>query len=133
MSVVTPICPVCGMTLKATGVNPNMYYCTKRKVWVSDLNIHYDTVDSTVFVAPDGRQTLKIIEIPPYKFIITDEEKIQKTVVHKMMAPDTIPWQRSSTHTVNKKVILTVNTVMKLPWNNKEKVHEKVKLYLLFS
>ena len=32
-----PICPVCGLTLRATGVNPNMYYCTKRKVWVSDL------------------------------------------------------------------------------------------------
>lgn len=110
-----------------------MYYCTKRKVWVSDLGIHLDIIDSTIYVAPDGRQTLKIIEVPPYSFTITDEEKNQKTVIRKVVAPERVPWQKTKARTLERKILLTVNAAMKGPWNDKEKVHERVKLYLLFS
>ncbi len=133
MSTIAPNCPVCGMTLKATGVNPDMYYCTKRKVWISDLGIHLDIVDSTIYVEPDGRQTLKIIEVPPYTFTITNEEKSQKTVVRKMIPKCSYPWIKELARPMDKVTILTVNAVLELPWNDKKKVYEKVKLYLLFS
>ena len=128
-----PLCPVCGMTLQATAVNPNMYYCTKRRVWVSDLGDHLDTVDAAIYVAPDGRQTMKVIEIPPYIFSITDDGNVQKTVVKKLMPPDGLPWKKLRLLGPERKIILTGPAVMTMPWNDKEKVVKKLHLYMLFS
>lgn len=128
-----PICPVCGNGLRATGVNPNMYYCTRRKVWMSDLGTHLDIVDATVYVAPDGRQTMKVIEVPPYSFTIIDDGVTQKTDVRKVMHEERLPGMRSSARTYERKMVLSVQAVMNLPWNSKEKVLERMKLYLLFS
>jgi hypothetical protein len=131
--VEAPICPVCGNILRATGVNPNMYYCTKRKVWVSDLGMHLDIVDATIYVEPvSGRQTLKIIEVAPYSFTITDDV-IKKTEVRKIMPEERIPGMRRTARNLERKKVLSIEACMKLPWNDKEKVLERMKLYLLFS
>lgn len=132
--VEAPICPVCGLTLRATGVNPNMYYCTKRKVWVSDLGMHLDIVDATIYVDPlSGKQTLKIIEVAPYSFTITDDTVTKKTEVRKIMPEERIPGTRKSSRSLERKKVLSIEACMKLPWNDKEKVLERMKLYLLFS
>lgn len=128
-----PTCPVCGNALKATGVDPNMYYCIKRKVWVSDLGLHLDIVDATLNLAPDGKVIWQLIEIPPYSFLITDDEKEQQTVVRKVVAPETSPHNKIRAKTFQRQIVLTVPAVMKLPWHDKQAVLERMKLYLLFS
>ncbi len=133
MAMELPNCPVCGNALKATGVDPNMYFCVKRKVWISDLGIHLDIVDATLNILPDGKVTWQLIEIPPYSFLITDDEKGQQTVVRKVIGPELTPWNKKRAKTFERKIVLTVPALMKMPWNNKQKVLERMKLFLLFS
>lgn len=128
-----PICPVCGNTLKATGVDPNMFYCIKRKVWVSDLGLHLDIVDATINLSSEGKVIWQLIEIPPYSFLITDDDKGEQTVVRKVVAPEERPYNKSRAKTYQRKIVLTVPALMKLPWNKKEEVMERMKMYLLFS
>lgn len=45
--------------MSLSGAKANMYYCPKRKVYVSDFGLHLDVVDSTVYVDESGRQTFK--------------------------------------------------------------------------
>jgi hypothetical protein len=127
-----PICPVCGIPLRPTGNNPDMYYCTKRKIWIQDLGMHLDIIDATIYVSPDGKPTLKIIEIPPYSFTITDDPGKTSTVIRKVMPQERLPGARKA-RTLERKIILSMDVVAKLPWHDREKVLERVKLYLLFS
>jgi len=130
----TPICPVCGNALKATGVDPNMYYCTKRKVWFPDVGAHIDTIEATVCLDADSKPILQIIEVPPYRFTITNEAKGQKTEISKIvLRQDRVSPHKWYPHAINRETILTLPTAINLPWNNKEKVLERVKLFLLFS
>ena len=110
-----------------------MYYCTRRKIWVSELGIHLDIVDSTIYVDPDGKQTFRVIEVPPYSFTITDDERTKKTDVRKVMPEARRPGQRKGSRQLERKMVLSVGSVINMPWNDKEKLLEKMKLYLLFS
>lgn len=133
MTKENPICPVCGNTLKATGTDPNMFYCVKRKVWVSDLGIHIDIVDATIYLTNDGKIEWQVIEIPPYRFLLTDDKDGQMTVVSKYVTLNKNPWDKQNAMAWRRETILTIPALMKLPWNDKEQVLEKLKLYLLFS
>ena len=133
MSKEIPICPVCGKTLKATGVDPFMYYCTKRKIWFPHIGTHLDTVEATIWTDAEGKYVLQIIEIPPYRFTITDDVDEQKTEISKIAYQETMPPHKWYPHALSREVILNIPTVINLPWNNKEKVLERVKLFLLFS
>lgn len=128
-----PDCPVCGNPLRATGVNPDMYYCTRRRVWVSDLGLHLDIVDATIHVAPDGRRTYKVIEVPPYSFTIIDDKDIKQTIIRKVMPEERIPGMKRSARRLERKIVLDFDFPIKMRWNDKEKVLERMKLYLLFS
>lgn len=129
-----PICPVCGEALKVTGANPNVYACTKRKVWLSDLGLHCEIIDATVYVdLQTGKRTSKLIEIPPYVFWITDDGSTQKTDVRKLVLEERIPGIKQGSRSFERKRVLSLNCAMKLPWNDKEKVMERMRLYLLFS
>lgn len=128
-----PICPVCGLPLRATGVNPDMYYCMQRKVWEPDLGIYLDIIDSTIYLDPEGKQILRVIEVPPFSFTITDDDQKKETVIRKVVAPERSPRDRNKARVLERKVILTIPAVAKLPWKDKKAVAERVKLYLLFS
>lgn len=134
MSKETPICPVCGNALKVAGVDPNMYYCPKRKIWFPDIGAHIDTIEATIYIDASGRHTLQIIEVPPYRFTITDEDKIQKTEISKIaVRQDRVHSYKWYPQSITRDPILILSTALKLPWNNKEKVLERMKLFLLFS
>jgi hypothetical protein len=133
MTIENPTCPVCGNTLKATGTDPNMFYCVKRKVWVSDLGIHIDIVDATIYRTPDGKVVWQVIEIPPYRFLLNDDDKGQLTTVSKYVTLNKKPWDKQNAMAWKREVILTVQALINLPWNDKDQVLEKLKLYLLFS
>jgi hypothetical protein len=109
-----------------------MYFCNKRRVWISSLGQHVDSVDAAIFVAPDGRQTMKTIEVLPYIFNITDDGYTQKTVVKKMIPIDAA-WKKMMLPNGERRVVLTLPVAMNMPWDNKAKVLEKMRLYLLFS
>lgn len=133
----TPICPVCGMPLRATGVNPDMYYCMKRKIWEPSLGMYLDVVDASVYVDANGKETLRVIEVPPFSFTITDDGRKQETIIRKVVAPERDDQMRklysSKARTFERKILLTIPAVAKMPWNDRAKVAERVKLYLLFS
>lgn len=135
----SPVCLVCGMPLKATGGDTNMYYCVTRKEYVSEWNVHLDVVDSVIYIDPiRGCETMWVVEVPPYRFTMTDFESGPKTEVHKTVLPDWPPWNKtmdpeSIKTLMYKKLILTVPARMKLPWHDKQQVLERLKLYMLFS
>lgn len=134
MSKETPICPVCGDVLKISGVDINMYYCPKRKIWFPDIGAHIDTIEATICFNADGKPTLQIIEVPPYRFTITDEDQFQKTEISKIaVRQDRVHPQKWYPQAITREPILILSTALKLPWNNKEKVLERMKLFLLFS
>ncbi len=114
-----------------------MYYCAKRKEYMSEWGLHLDVTDSVIYVDPKrGRDTMWVVEIPPYRFTMTDFGYRQRTEVHKTVLPDWAPWDREIENKeifLQKKLILSVPSVMKLPWHDKQKVLERLKLYLLFS
>lgn len=134
-----PVCLVCGQPLKASGGDTNMYYCTKRKEYVSEWNVHLDVMDTIIYIDPDNKkEAMWIVEIPPYRFTMTDLRGGQSTEIHKKVLPDWPPWNKSTdSESVQTllyyKPILKIPSVMKLPWHDKEKVLERLKLYLLFS
>jgi hypothetical protein len=135
-------CLVCGQPLRATGADVNMYYCARRKEWVSEFGIHLDIVDTVIYVDPDEqREIMWVVEIPPYRFTMTDFPSGPKTVVDKTIIPGGPPWDSQSrkdlealgTSAGYRKLILTVPAIMKLAWNDKKQVLDRLKLYLLFS
>jgi hypothetical protein len=132
-----PVCLVCGKPLKATGGDVNMYYCDKRKEWVSEFGIHLDVTDTVIYIDPNKRrETMWIVEVPPYRFTMTNFSTGPKTEVHKTVIPDWAPWDKDVENKemfLHKKLILTVPALMNLPWYDKKQVFNRLKLYLLFS
>ena len=128
-------CPVCGDKLLSAGPPAvDTYWCAKRQEYVQDFGTSVDVVDYFVYVDPDGRHSSRIIEIPPYKFSITDEKSCRKTEVYKTVLNDLPPWSvEDKSMFLQKKHILTIPAVMNLPWHDRSKVLERLKLYLLFS
>lgn len=117
-----------------------MYYCPARKEWMSEFGIHLDVTESVIYIDAASRQeTMWIVEIPPYRFTMSDfPHRGPKTEVHKTVLPDWPPWDKTkdpeSVKTLlYKKRILTVSALMNLPWHDKQKVFDRLKLYLLFS
>lgn len=124
------LCPVCGSPLRATAPNPDMYTCTRRKVWVSELNLFLNIIDATIYLSPEGKQIQKIIEIPPYIFNIIDTDQLQVTKVKQIRLDKT---GRNTNRIFNEETILRIDAVMDMPWKNKKKIVEKLKTYILFS
>lgn len=133
--IMAPVCLVCGKPLKATGGDTNMYYCAMRKEWVSEFGVHLDIVECVIYVDPEKkRETMWVVELAPYRFTMTDFPTGPKTEVHQTVLPDAGPWDRDFVKSfLYKKRILTVPAVMKLPWDNKQQVLDRLKLYMLFS
>lgn len=132
-----PNCLVCGAQLSASGGDVNMYYCTKRKIYMPEWKCHLDVTDTVIYIDPDKhRETMWVVEIPPYRFTMTDFPRGPRTEVHKTVLPDFAPWDREVENIklfLYKKLILEVPALMKLPWHDKAKVLERLKLYMLFS
>jgi hypothetical protein len=134
-----PVCLVCGATLTASGGDTNMYYCVKRKEYVAEWNVHLEVMDSIIYLDPISKQeTMWVVEIPPYRFTMTDFSSGRKTEVHKKVLPDWPPWNKAADPESVKtllynELILTVPSLMKLPWHDRQKTLERLKLYLLFS
>lgn len=123
-------CPVCHFPMKATGINPDMYFCARRRMYSTHLGVSLDIVDATIYVAPNGQKILSIIEVPPYTFTIRDDEMGQKTEVRKIVASDVVMGKAQSLDRIK---VFEVDSIMNLPWDNAQRVLERVGLYLLFS
>lgn len=123
-------CPVCHFPMKASGINSDMYFCARRKIYSTYLSIWLDIVDATICVAPNGQRTLSIIEVPPYTFTIRDDEIGQKTEVRKIIPVDVVMGKAQSLDRVK---VFEVDSIMNLPWDNAKRVIERVGVYLLFS
>lgn len=67
-----------------------------------------------------------VIEITPYVFAVN--KKIGKTTIYL-----TKPSSLESVLMVSKEKILETNAIIELPWHDKDKVMEYVRMYILFS
>lgn len=142
------ICPVCGNPLIMSGIQSSsleladIYYCPKRDVWVPELEMSRDVIDCTLFINSDDKPIYKVIEIPPYIFTIYDYhyqslgEIHRKTSVVKIIRNTLLKsvGQDFIGHDLTSKVrLFEIDAVMDLPWHDRDKILNKVKLYTLLS
>lgn len=104
-----PSCPICRQILRVSGTDSNMYYCSDA------ANTH-----ATVLIGPDGNFNLQILDIGPYSITIINTPDIQRTVIRKF-------------NSIYNKTVLELSKALQLPWHDKNKVMEKIGIYLLFS
>src|SRR5579885_2271574 len=123
------LCPVCNQPMVVTGLNPNIYQCQRIKVLVPELNTKVDNIHAQFYVEPLTQKiTYKVIELGAYSFTISDDFNKKSTVVSCLKE---IPRKPKQARSFERKTILKLDSAIDLPWNDREKVFERLKLYLL--
>lgn len=124
-----PICPICKKELTITA-NPNIFSCIKRETEIYGHTIEY--VDSALCFDICNNVIFQMYEVPPYRFRIHDAPDIVRTTIDKIKLIEVVysPFKKDS---YRYKEIIRLPFTISLPWDNCEKVLEKVKKYLIFS
>jgi len=124
------LCPVCKEEMRQT-INTSLYMCPveNRRIVFSDFAMTY--LDSVIYLNADGSPHTQIYEIPPYKFGIWNFGN--STVIEKASLMNKRISFTLSNNAYQYRPLLTINYILDLPWDNREKVLEKVKGYLIFS
>lgn len=125
-------CPVCSKLLTVNSNASLIYSCETKQEWVPSLKITLDVVDATYYLLSNNEPVVKVIEIPPYKFIIKNAEDDKYTEVREIYIPDH-SYSSDSKWMFDTKRLLYISAVMDAPWHDREKVLEKLKSYLLLS
>src|SRR5271166_6658922 len=93
------LCPVCGNPLIISGIpssslgDETIYHCPRKTLWVPELEISMEIVDITLFVKNSNpEETFKIVEIPPYTFVIDNISRSKKTTVNKNVRDAKFPF-----------------------------------------
>ena len=117
--------------MSVTGLNPNIYQCQRIKVWVPEIKAKLDNIHATFYVEPLTQQvTYKVIEMGAFSFTIQDDHQKKSTVIRKVKE---LPKRPKEARTFESETILKLSAAIDLPWNDKSKVMERVRMYLLFS
>lgn len=134
------LCPVCQKPLEQTG-NPQIYFCPVTKIYFPYLNVNLDMSHANIYLNETGGiKYLKIIS-GGYLFDIfgitdlTRAPEYPQTVIKKLQKIketnlDFITHVGKEFHFVD---MITINSILNLPWHNHDKVQKTVKTYLLFS
>jgi hypothetical protein len=126
------LCPICKVEMTQT-VNTGLYMCLqKREKFLSELDIEIKYWDSVIYVNHDNRIHTQIYEIPPYKFTIQNLTNFSAIEKAELSYKD-IPFKVSDSFLWGYKKILEIDAILDLPWDNRDKVLERVKGYLTFS
>ena len=107
-----------------------MYSCPRRKVWQEDMKTYLDVVHAVIYLSPEGKQIRKMIEVPPYSFVIQDEDDEQSTVINKLTSFSKF---LSRNKIWEFKFLLRIPAVLECRWDDREAVFEKVQCCLVFS
>jgi hypothetical protein len=124
-------CEVCGIDLKQSG-NVNIYTCTSKLLYNEEHKKYIEDRHYTCHLDDNNVVTYKMITVFPFCFqMFYDENKssISKmTIRHKTQNSG-----KSSMYTTDRKDILWVNSILNLPWDDKEQLMQKISMYSLFS
>jgi len=124
-------CEVCGSDLIRSG-NANIYTCKPTIVWNEEHKNYIEERHYTCHLDDDGGFTYKNINIFPICFHLFYDEN--KTTISKLIVnPKVKNNQNMALFSAQKKLILQLDHVLELPWNNKEQILQKLNMYSLFS
>ena len=121
-------CDVCDMPLLQSG-NEGIYSCKEVPVWIEDGQRYLEVRHTTCHINQD-KITYKVISIFPYEFQLLYD--VNKTIISKVVIKN-ITHNKNSTPVKHKKVLLEIDQIIDLPWNDREQVIQKLKLYSVFS
>ena len=128
-------CPVChNFMTPSVGVNYGgdvVYQCHKKTIHVENVGL-MEVVDAVYFVrtVQPLDVSLKVIEIYPYTFTIANKNDFTKTTVRVERKDE---FTQFAPLLASKEVILEIPYLLDLPWDDRDKVLEKMKTYILFS
>lgn len=112
--------PICKQILKNSGTDKNTYYCLS---YTPDLL----PTHATLHIGEEDKVDLWVLDIGPHTITVANDGDVQKTVIRKCN-----PFFKGF-NSFFKEVILELPKALDLPWDDEDKVVEKIGLYLLFS
>lgn len=131
-------CPICGISMKITD-NSNLFLCpTKRRMYLEQFGESVDYYDCALEIHAEGGFTYQQYEIPPYKIVIRSpriytaprDQGTHITTIKSMhydnhlgMGDPIIQWQE----------VLDTTEMLSLPWHDREKCLDRIKLLITFS
>lgn len=131
------ICDVCGKELMRSG-NNNLYYCSIQTQWIESMRRYLKYHHIFVNLDKNRNITSKLITVPPYIFEINYEKNITKvskitSFKHKGLINDVFTLDLDHEEKEFLELNVPISFVLKFPWNDAEKIEEKLKIYNLFS
>lgn len=131
------ICDVCGKELMRSG-NSKLYYCSIQTQWIESMRRHLKYHHIFVGIDRDKNVTSKLITVPPYIFDINYEKNITKvskitSFKQKGLISDVFTLDLDHEEKEYLELNVPISFVLKFPWNDTEKIEEKLKIYNLFS
>lgn len=130
-------CDVCGQKLMQSG-NSNLYYCSIQTKWIESMKRHLKYHHCFVSLNNSKNVESKLITVPPYIFQIdyeSNKTKITKITEFKQkgLINDVFTLDLDHEEKEYLEISVPVSSIIKLPWNDAEKIEEKLKIYNLFS
>lgn len=127
------LCDICNKPLIKSG-NHSIYFCAVKKEWVSQLRRNLDYYHCLNSYDKDEKALSKLITVPPYIFeidYIGKQTKIKKIVLFREKTLKNVVVSISDNN-IEEEVYCELPTILELPWNDIQKVEEKLKIYNLF-
>lgn len=124
------LCPVCKILMEPTGI---FYFCPSNNADFLETHAH-------IYFNDSNKQTYMKIIVSEYCFQIYIDP-VPRTVIREMKKINRPVWSQASSMTFEVAVsdqfdfveLITINSVVNLPWDNYSKVRDAIKTYLLFS
>lgn len=123
------ICEVCDKELIQSG-NCQIYTCSTSFQWIEYLNKYLEFKHFSCHLK-DNKPTYKKIILFPYTFELFYDDN--KTQISKSIIKSEIKNNKETTFSADRLKVLDLNSIVDFPWNNKEFVFSKLKLYSIFS
>jgi hypothetical protein len=125
------LCPVCQIKMKSTAAEGLVGCPTRRSVIYPGMNDEVSYWDSGILFGPDDIKYWQMYEIPPYRIRIYDRHPSlgTKTTISKIVV-NPYGQGHGSWEYMD---VLTMDVAIELPWDDREQVFEKIKLYSVFS
>jgi hypothetical protein len=123
-------CDVCGINLIQSG-NVGIYTCKEVPIWIEDRQRYLEIRHTTCHVV-NNKVIYKEIDVFPYKFCLsleTNKTSIFKSIIRTTTLND----GKNIVYNTDKRIVLEIDHIIDLPWNDKEQVIQKLKLYSAFS
>jgi hypothetical protein len=121
-------CPVCNKRMISV-VNKNIHECPDIKVFVPELN---ETISANhaIYILNKEQLSTATINVLPYQ-IHTNYESGTTSIYKLIIAKSFAKIKQKKRYEF--KPLLTIDMITVFPWNNRDKLIEKIKLLLLLS